>query len=149
MTVFLHGFVLLKEESFCYLKRLFCTQETLLGRTGRGVSKKVISKMQLWRQNKNFIALYTLPRLQGKWRQHPGGRSRIALLLSMFHHPAWDTKQREGCESNPITLQLDPAEGSRWAATHGNSSSNISYRSGWAQPMCQALCWEPYAQYLL
>lgn len=36
-----------KRGAVLLLKRFFCSQETLLKRTGRGVSKKSFSKMQL------------------------------------------------------------------------------------------------------
>lgn len=119
----------------------------LLQRTGRGVSpKKSFLRCSTDAKNRSFTVLHTLPRLPGKWHRHPGRRSRIARLLSMFHHQACDAKLRRDCELNPITPCLDPAEGSRGAV---GSSSNNSYSSCWALTMCQALCWEPYIQYLL
>lgn len=48
MTVFLHDLVLLKKELFCYLKRVFCSQETKASAKNRKrCVKEVISKMSI------------------------------------------------------------------------------------------------------
>lgn len=120
-----------KRGAVLLLKRIFCFQETLLKRTGRGVSKKSFPRCSF--DVKNSLnkrgSLVHAPLAAREIASTPGGRPRIALLLSIFHHQAWDAKQREGCKSNPITLWLDPAEDSKGAVAHGNSS-NISYSSG-------------------
>lgn len=147
MTLFLHGFVLFKEEPFCYLKRLFL----LPGNTSGKNRKRCFPKS-------HFQEAALMPKRKPSWSVRfpsaareiastPRGEGKNSFMSKRVSSSSTGPQAERICESNPIIMWLELAKGSRGAGTHGGSSNNSS-SSGW-ESVCVAPCWEPHAQYLL
>lgn len=96
----------------------------------RCVRKKSFPRCSTNVKSKSCVIFLTLCQPPGK-PSIPGGKSRRTSCwvgsISKHGMPSRD----KGCESNPVALWLDPAEGSRETVWTHSNSSNHSYTSRW------------------